>query len=217
MTAIHSHGYLPAGRYIVNHDIMHCTADGVVGNELYSGRAPGLSEPDDFIQLHPVLKPFCKDIAGHYRRIGLRRSERVIRDLSLEELSRHAGYLPSVFYFGPAECEVRDDPDWVGAVEFINSKNNFIALAEEPGIDVPQTRCFDSVDDIGEMDIIACNIPVTGRRRFRFPESVSIAAPTARNCAMRCGSLPPAYQSSCRSRSGPAYSSTCSTVWLTAG
>ena len=41
MSGEHSHGYLPAGRYIVNHDIMRCTADGVVGNDLYSGRALG--------------------------------------------------------------------------------------------------------------------------------------------------------------------------------
>jgi len=27
-----SHGYLPSGRYFVNHDIMRCTDEGVVGN-----------------------------------------------------------------------------------------------------------------------------------------------------------------------------------------
>ena len=57
-----SHGYLPAGRYVVNHDIMHCTAEGVAGNDLYSGRALGLTEPGDYIQLHPVLKPLWHDI-----------------------------------------------------------------------------------------------------------------------------------------------------------
>jgi formate-dependent phosphoribosylglycinamide formyltransferase (GAR transformylase) len=44
-------------------------------------------------------------------------------------------------------------------VEFINSKNNFMALAEELGIDVPQTQCFGSVDEVGEMDIISFNMP----------------------------------------------------------
>ncbi len=44
MSASLSHGYLPAGRYVVNHDIMHCTAEGVEGNDLYSGRALGLTE-----------------------------------------------------------------------------------------------------------------------------------------------------------------------------
>ena len=154
-----SHGYLPAGRYIVNHDIMHCTAEGVAGNDLYSGRALGLSEPDDFIQLHPVLKPLWKHIASHYRRIGLSHSESVIWDLSREQLARHAGYEPSVFYFGPAECKAWNDPEWLEAVEFINSKNNFMALAEELGIDVPQTQCYASVDQITEMDIISFNMP----------------------------------------------------------
>jgi len=154
-----SHGYLPAGRYIVNHDIMHCTADGVSGNDLYSGRALGLSEPDDYIQLHPVLRPLWEDIASHYDRVGLSHSENVIWDVSLEQLATHEGYRPSVFYFGPAECEVWNDQDWLETVEFINSKNNFIALAEELGIDVPQTRCFSCADAIGEMDINTFNMP----------------------------------------------------------
>ena len=159
MTTNLSHGLLPAGRYVVNHDIMHCTADGVVGNDLYSGRALGLSEPDDYIQLHPVLKSLWKDIASHYRRIGLSHSENVIWNLSLEELARHKGYKPSVFYFGPAECKAWNDRQWLETVEFINSKNNFMALAEGLGIDVPQTQCFDSVDEISEMDIISFNMP----------------------------------------------------------
>ena len=153
------HGYLPAGRYIINHDIMHCTADGVDGNDLYSGRALGLSEPNDYIQLHPLLRPLWKDIASHYQRIGLSHSENVIWDVSLEPLSTLEGYRPSVFYFGPAECKAWNDPEWLEAVEFINSKNNFMALAEELGIDVPQTQCFAGVDQITEMDIISFNMP----------------------------------------------------------
>jgi len=154
-----SHGYLPAGRYVVNHDIMHCTAEGVAGNDLYSGRALGLTEPEDYIQLHPVLKPLWKHITAHYRRVGLSHSESVIWDLSREQLARHEGYQPSVFYFGPAECKAWNDPHWLEAVEFINSKNNFMALAQELGIDVPQTRCYDSVEQITEMDIISFNMP----------------------------------------------------------
>ena len=154
-----SHGYLPAGHYIINHDIMHCTADGVDGNDLYSGRALGLSEPDDYIQLHPLLRPLWKDIASHYQRIGLSHSENIIWDISLNQLSRYEGYRPSVFYFGPAECKAWNDPEWLGAVEFINSKNNFMALAEELAIDVPQTQCFAGVDQSSEMDIISFNMP----------------------------------------------------------
>lgn len=154
-----SRDYLAAGRYIVNHDIMRCTADGVVGNHLYSGRALGLSEPDDYIQLNPQLKPLWRDITRHYRRIGLSHSENVIWDVNICELALHKGFTPSVFYFGPEEASVWDDPEWVSTVEFINSKNNFIALAEELGIDVPFTRCYDNVDEITEYEIVSLNMP----------------------------------------------------------
>lgn len=154
-----NHGYLPAGRYIVNHDIMHCTADGVEGNDLYSGRALGLSEPDDFIQLHPKLEPLWEDIMQHYDRIGLSHSKNAIWDTSLSKLASYEDYRPSVFYYGPEECKICSNSEWLETVEFINSKNNFVALAEQLGIDVPQTRCFDSVDEIGEMDIISFSHP----------------------------------------------------------
>jgi hypothetical protein len=154
-----SYGYLPAGRYIVNHDIMRCTADGVVGNHLYSGRALGLSEPEDYIQLSPLLKPLWRDITRHYRRIGLSHSKNVIWDIDITVLALHKGFTPSVFYFGPEEASVWDDPEWVSAVDFINSKNNFMALAEELGIEVPQTRCYGSVDEISEFEIVSLNMP----------------------------------------------------------
>ena len=154
-----SHGYMPAARYIVNHDIMHCTAEGVTGNDLYSGRALGLTDADDYIQLHPDLKPLWNDITGHYQRIGLDHTENVIWDLGRDRLSAFEGYKPSVFYFGPNECKAWNDPQWLEAVEFINSKNNFMTLAQELDIDVPQTQCFSSVAEISEMDIISFNMP----------------------------------------------------------
>ena len=154
-----SHGYLPSGRYIVNHDIMRCTADGVVGNHLYSGRALGLTEPDDYIQLNPQLKPLWRDINRHYNRIGLSHSENVIWDVDICELGLHKGFTPSVFYFGPEEASVWNDPAWVETVEYINSKNNFMSLAAELGVDVPQTRCYNSVNEISELEIVSLNMP----------------------------------------------------------
>lgn len=141
---------LPIGavRHVVNHDIMNCTANGVVSNHLYSGRALGMSEPRDWIQMHRALKPLWPDIRSHYRRVGLRHSENVIWDLDLSELARHAGFKPSVFYFGANECRAWGDHQWFETVEFINSKNNFVAMAHELGVDVPATWCFDSVQDI---------------------------------------------------------------------
>jgi hypothetical protein len=153
MSAAINHGYLPSGKYIINHDIMNCTAEGVVGNHLYSGRALGLSEPWDIIQLHPDLKPYWFDIEKHYARIGLSHSRNVIWDLNLKQLGNHIGFHPSVFYYGPNEYRNWGDHEWLETVEYINSKNNFIALAEELGVDVPKTECFESVDAIANSDI----------------------------------------------------------------
>jgi len=143
------HGFQPSVKYLFNHDIMHCTADGVIGNHLYSGRALGLSEPWDLIQLHPDLEPFWNDIRAHYQRIGLSHTENVIWNADAKHLGMHIGYQPSVFYFGPHECKYWGDSAWLETVEYINSKNNFMALAEELGVDVPRTLCFDNIDSIG--------------------------------------------------------------------
>lgn len=135
-------------KHIVNHDIMSCTAEGVVGNYLYSGRALGISEPWDIIQMHPDLNPLWQDICDHYQRVGLRHSKNVIWNLDLKELGSHIGYQPTVFYYGPAECKYWGDYEWMNTVEYINSKNNFMQLATRLGIDIPQTLCFDSVAEI---------------------------------------------------------------------
>ena len=181
MSSGNSHGYLPAGRYIINHDIMHCTADGVAGNNLYSGRALGLSEPQDYIQLNPALKPHWDDITGHYHRIGLRHSKNVIWDVSLQQITQHESYKPSVFYFGPDECEVCDDSEWLETVEFINSKNNFITLAEKLDISVPITQCFEDVYHITEMDIVSFNMPCY------LKAAVSVSGVGIYRCANREG------------------------------
>ncbi len=137
-----------AHKRIINHDIMHCTADGVEGNHLYSGRALGMSEPWDLIQLHPDLEPLWDDIHAHYRRVGLSHTEQVIWHVNRAELGEHIGYVPSVFYFGPNECVYWGDRRWLETVEYINSKNNFMAVAHQLGVDVPQTRCFEKAGDI---------------------------------------------------------------------
>ena len=83
----------PVTKYIYNHDILNCTAEGVVGNHLYSGRALGLTEPWDMIQLHEDLKPLWADITSHYDRIGLTHTHDVIWYLNLKELGAHVGAL----------------------------------------------------------------------------------------------------------------------------
>lgn len=148
MSVAIDHGYVPLGKYVVNHDIMHCTAEGVVGNYLYSGRALGISEPEDIIQLHPDLSLLWTSIHAHYERIGLRHSQNVIWDTDPHEIGAHIGYQPSVFYYGPDESRYWGDSRWLETVEYINSKNNFMSLANELNVDVPKTLCFDSVAEI---------------------------------------------------------------------
>jgi hypothetical protein len=159
MSAAIDYGYLPDGKYFINHDIMHCTAEGVVGNHLYSGRALGISQPWDVIQLHPDLKPLWQDIQAHYQRIGLPHSAQVIWNLDLRHLRKYTGLRPSVFYFGAQQCRNWGDYEWLETVEYINSKNNFMDLARQLGMDIPDTRCFDRVADIAAGDIEQCRFP----------------------------------------------------------
>jgi hypothetical protein len=138
----------PTAKFVYNHDIMNCTADGVVGNQLYSGRALGITEPQDKIQLHEKLKPLWADIVAHYQRIGLPHTEDVIWSLDLRELGAHIGYQPSVFYYGNEENRYWGDSRWLDTVEYINSKNNFIEMAEELGVDVPKTFTYDTAASV---------------------------------------------------------------------
>ena len=151
------------GNRIFNHDIMHCTHDAVLGNYLYSGRVLGMTEPDDLIQLYPDLKSEWKAITTHYDNIGLSYSQNPIWDVSFDRLREYPDYHPSVFIFADA---IHDDSknddwfsdrnrDWQNVVEFINSKNNFIRLARELNVKVPQTLCAENKTQLKEYN----NIP----------------------------------------------------------
>jgi hypothetical protein len=172
-----------AVKYVLNHDIMHCTAEGVVGNHLYSGRALGITNPRDIIQLHPDLQPLWQGIRDHYRRVGLPHSQNVIWDLDLGQLANHAGFKPSVFFYGPQECRIWGDAQWFETVRFINSKNNFMALAEELQVDVPMTRCFDEACAVTEEDIaqsvypcyLKAAVSVSGIGIYRCADSEALA------------------------------------------
>ena len=92
-------------------------------------------------------------ITAHYARIGLRHATDVTWHVYREELGEHIGYHPSVFYFGPEECRYWGDHEWMETVEFINSKNNFKSVAQELGVDVPQTLCFARAADVTADDL----------------------------------------------------------------
>ena len=165
---------------IFNHDIIHCTHDAVLGNYLYSGRVLGMSEPEDLIQLHPDLKSQWMAITAHYDSISLSYSQNPIWDISFDRLRHFPDYQPSVFIFGDAvHGESKQDDwfsdrtldssynggnprnglsrnrDWQSVVEFVNSKNNFIRLAEELKVKVPLTLCAENKTRLKEYD----NIP----------------------------------------------------------
>ncbi|HEY9675130.1 MAG TPA: ATP-grasp domain-containing protein [Waterburya sp.] len=145
---------------IFNHDIMNCTHESVLGNHLYCGRVLGLTEPEDIIQLHPDLKVQWSAITAHYAQIELIHSQNVIWDVSLSVLADYPNYDISVFYFGDATGQAsleadwfrNVDSDWFNVVQFINSKNNFIKLAQELGVIVPKTFCFDNKAAIQDLE-----------------------------------------------------------------
>ncbi len=111
-----------------------------------------MTAPEDIIQLHPDLAAEWPFILEHYRRIGLEHTETVIWDDSLDYLEKHDECDRSVFYFGDTiqlhqkrqRWFEQLDPAWAKAVKFMNCKNNFIQLAHELGVKVPQTLCFAS-------------------------------------------------------------------------
>jgi hypothetical protein len=143
---------------IYNHDITLYTHDQHISTRLYSGRALCLTNPGDKIQIHPELSTEWDEILEHYQQVGLEHTEDVIWDVSIDrldkELSQNPQPEPSVYFFG----DVVNDHDtyrkvfqgWDApccqVIEFVNSKNNFIKLAEELGMAVPKTLRFDHLD-----------------------------------------------------------------------
>jgi hypothetical protein len=146
-------------RQIFNHDIMGCTADGVLGNHLYSGRALAATEPGDVIQLHPGLQSQWPTIRQHYQRIGLRHTDAVVWDTGHDVLTDHPEHAVSVFFFGVDEHAARPDPAWFRIVETINSKNAFMAAAHRLGVPVPVTQPFAAVSDITDADLAEAPFP----------------------------------------------------------
>ena len=74
-------------------------------------------------------------------------------------LTEHPNHDVSVFYFGTGEQRARPDEGWFEAVDYINSKNNFMALAEELDVPVPKTLCLASVAEIGDERIAEIELP----------------------------------------------------------
>jgi len=151
--------FYPVHPQFVNHDIMHCTADGVAGNYLYSGRALGITTSYDIIQIHPDLMEEYPAICEHYERIGLSVTNQIIWNLDYQETSNYPQYEPSYFYFGQEQHRVNRNENWFQVVDYINSKNHFIELSRKLDMRVPETRCFEDVGEIGKEALADLSYP----------------------------------------------------------
>lgn len=118
-----------------------------------------MTEPGDVVQLHPELRSEWPFITAHYDRVGLSYTEQVVWHVQHRGLADHPQHEVSVFYFGAGEQEARPDNSWYRIVDYINSKNNFMALAHTLGVPVPATRCFADVADIRESHIAPLEFP----------------------------------------------------------
>lgn len=165
---------------IFNHDILSCTHSEVAGNHLYSGRALGLTESEDIIQLHPFLKKQWDVITAHYTRIELSHTRQVLWDTSRENMESYPHMTNSVFFFGSGENTVRPDRSWFKIVEHINDKNNFVALASHLRLDVPKTLCFTGkqwfagIKDFPYPCYVKAAVSVAGKGIFRCENQTDV-------------------------------------------
>ncbi|HEY9889047.1 MAG TPA: peptide ligase PGM1-related protein [Candidatus Obscuribacterales bacterium] len=174
---------------IYNHDITLYTHDRAISNHLYTSRALGLTSPQDKVQLPADLKPEWAAIVEHYAQIGLSHTHDVIWHVEMTALGNHPNYEPSVYFFGdlvsPHDTYRRLFQQWDGRfcelVEFVNSKNNFIQLAEELGVPVPKTLRFNNLaaaqawDDITFPCYVKPAVSDHGFGIMRCPDRVTLA------------------------------------------
>ncbi|MEM9265409.1 MAG: ATP-grasp domain-containing protein [Cyanobacteria bacterium P01_F01_bin.13] len=145
---------------IFNHDILMSTLDTNRGIHLFSGRALGLSSPGDKVQLHPDLAVDWPAIREHYSRIGLEHSNNILWTVDFEELTQQSSEHVSVYFFGHAFEHDQEyakllrqlDSSWYQVVQYMNSKNNFVELAYQLGVDVPSTECFNHRGELGNLE-----------------------------------------------------------------
>ena len=131
------------GHRIYNHDVSRFKSLKNTNNSaLSSAIALGLTGKDDIIQLHPSLQTEFPYITKHYDKVGLEYTKNVIWDLSPEVLQDFPKYDLSTVMFDTDIHNLRPDTAWLNTVEFIDNKNNFIALAKKISLSTPDTSCF---------------------------------------------------------------------------
>ncbi len=147
---------------LYNHDILLYTQEVEGGVHLYSGRVLGLTQPDDLIQLHPDLQRDFAAILAHYQQVGLSVTQQVIWQVDMTEINHHPGYDLSVYFFGSTRADhpesqaffAQRDLRWSQTAAYINSKNNFMALAHQLAIPVPLTLCYATPADLPSLETL---------------------------------------------------------------
>lgn len=168
-------------KMIFNHDIMTCTDESVIGNYLYSGRALGLTNSDDMIQLHPDLESQWNFIVEHYARIGLTHTDKVIWNVNFDTLANYSEYDVSVFIFDEHVNKTRPNTEFLDTVNALNSKNSFMKIANQLSIPVPQTFCYQSKNEIYDLSsypypcYAKAAISVSGAGIYRCENSEKLA------------------------------------------
>lgn len=174
---------------LYNHDITLYTHDRDASTLLYSGRALGLTNPEDKIQLAKELKVEWDEIVKHYAQVGLPHTHDVIWNVSVDVMDQFPEHENSVYFFGDVinshdtyrQLFEKWDGRFQSLVEFVNSKNNFIQLAEELEIPVPKTLRFADLAEAKASDevMFPCFIKPAvsdhGVGIMRCPDAASLA------------------------------------------
>lgn len=126
-----------ANKRIINHDVKNPSYKDVVEHHFYSARALGMSSPGDVIQLHPVLECEWHNIQQHYAAVGLPHSNDVVWNVDYHVLAEYPDHQPSVFFFDQLIHQHRPDQQRFDIVEHMDSKNNFMALADKLNVPTP--------------------------------------------------------------------------------
>ncbi len=133
------------------HDISNCTPDEVIHSHLYSSRGLASTFPNDVILLHPLLEPEWPSICQHYARVGLTHTKTVIWDTAFERLADYPDHELSPFFFDESLHKYHPDEAWLKTTRYINSKNNFMEIAQRLNVATPITHCFNTKDDVSDL------------------------------------------------------------------
>jgi hypothetical protein len=109
--------------------------------------------------LHPDLRDDLPAICAHYDRIGLSYTEQIIWNLDYAEYRHYPHYETSYFFFGTEQHRVAGKENFYRVVDYINSKNNFIDLAQQLGMKPPPTQCFAGIEEVATKDLQTIDYP----------------------------------------------------------